>query len=488
MAKDLGTRIRNFVQARWKVILAVLGVLAIIFFVSLAAGGGAASPATELQTAVVVRGNLTATIGATGSVRAIQSATLIWQTSGTVDKVTVEVGEDVDQDQVLASLQLTSLPQNVILAQNDLQAADDALQDFYDSYGDLGIAQAQKTLADAQDALEAAQADYNNASHPGGQTNIDQAFANMVLAKDRLDKAREDYEPYANKPENNLTRANLLIRFTQAQQEYDSAVRVYNSYANPSNQTGIDVASAELALAKAQLAKAQRDYEKVLSGPTAQAQASAEARVAAAEATLKLATVEAPFAGTVTDAFSHEGDLVSAGVIAFQLDNLGHLLVDVDVSEVDINRVQIGQPATITLDAAPDTEYHGEVVAVAMAGAVDQGAVNFRVTVELSDADEFVRPGMTAGVNIVVTELQDVLLVPNRAVRIQDGKRVVYVLINGQLQPVAITLGASSETYSEVVGGDLQEGDTLVLNPPSFTFDPGQPPPQGVQNLFGGGQ
>jgi len=52
---------------------------------------------------------------------------------------------------------------------------------------------------------------------------------------------------------------------------------------------------------------------------------------------------------------------------------------------------------------------------------------------------------------------------------------------------VVITLGASSETVSEVLGGDLHEGDTIVLNPPSFTFEPGQPPPQGIQDLFGGG-
>jgi HlyD family secretion protein len=137
------------------------------------------------------------------------------------------------------------------------------------------------------------------------------------------------------------------------------------------------------------------------------------------------------------------------------------------------------------LDAAPEVEYHGEVIAVAMAGVVDQGAVNFRVTIELTDADEFVRPGMTAGVNVVVTQLEDVLLVPNRAVRALDGERVVYVLRAGTIVPVTIVLGASSDTYSEVVSGDLQEGDTIVLNPQISSFDPSQPP-RGGQFLTGG--
>ncbi|HEY6072379.1 MAG TPA: hypothetical protein VIV15_03050, partial [Anaerolineales bacterium] len=70
----------------------------------------------------------------------------------------------------------------------------------------------------------------------------------------------------------------------------------------------------------------------------------------------------------------------------------------------------------------------------------------------------------------------DVLLVPNRAVRVVDGQRVVYVLKNGQPETVEITLGASSAEVSEVVAGDLQEGDSIVLNPPT-QFESSGPPP-----------
>jgi len=61
------------------------------------------------------------------------------------------------------------------------------------------------------------------------------------------------------------------------------------------------------------------------------------------------------------------------------------------------------------------------------------------------------------------------------------------VLRDGQLVPVEVVIGASSETYSELVGGELGESDIIVLNPPSYTFEPGQPPPQGIQSLFGNG-
>ena len=70
---------------------------------------------------------------------------------------------------------------------------------------------------------------------------------------------------------------------------------------------------------------------------------------------------------------------------------------------------------------------------------------------------------MTAGVNIVVSEKTDILVVPNRAVRVLDGDRVVYVFKNGQVNPVVIELGSSSDLYSEILSGDLSEGDIIVL-------------------------
>ncbi len=475
MAKTFVQNLGEFVKYRWLLlVIAAIVVVAALFIVNRISTGRAAA-LSSLQTVVLERGGLTATIGATGSVRAVQSATLTWGTSGTVENVEVGIGDHVAADQVLANLKLNSLPQNVILAQVDLQDAQNAL--------DLDLAEKAKALAEAQDAVDQADRDLYNLTHPGKQVDIDQAFANMVLAKDKLDNARDDYEPYANKPENNLTRANYLLRFTEAQKEYDSAVRIYNAFTGTANATDTAVAQGQLSLAQGQLDIAQRDYDDAVAGlPN-----SSEARVAAAESALNLSHVEAPFDGVITDAFPMPGDQVTAGVVAFQLDDLSKLLVDVQVSEVDINRVQVGQDAVITFDAAPDKEYHGKVTGVALAGTIDSGVVNFRVTVELTDADEAVHPSMTAAVNIVVTQLQDVLLIPNRAVRVLDGQRVVYVLREGTLVPVEVQIGASSDIYSEFVSGDLQETDTIVLNPPSYTFEPGQPPPSGIRSLFGGG-
>jgi HlyD family secretion protein len=151
------------------------------------------------------------------------------------------------------------------------------------------------------------------------------------------------------------------------------------------------------------------------------------------------------------------------------------LLVDVQVSEVDINSIKADQPVTLSFDAILDKQYKGVVSQVAPVGTVLQGVVEFAVTVELTDADTAVKPGMTAAVNIVVDQITDTLLVPNRAVRVVNGQRVVYVLINDQLQSVDVTLGASSDSQSQVTDGNLQAGDQIVLNPPQDLFGSSSP-------------
>jgi HlyD family secretion protein len=148
----------------------------------------------------------------------------------------------------------------------------------------------------------------------------------------------------------------------------------------------------------------------------------------------------------------------------------------VEISEVDINSISIGQPVTLTFDAILGSEYHGEVLQVSPAGNTVQGVVNFTVTVRITDADAQVKPGMTAAVTITVKEIKDVVLVPNRAVRIVNSKKVVYVLQNGAPVQVEVQLGSSSDTMSVLSGGNLKEGDLIILNPPAVLDTSGGPP------------
>jgi HlyD family secretion protein len=486
----------------------------------------------SLQTTDVDFGTLTSTIGATGVVRSNQTAQLGWDTSGTVEDVGVQVGDMVSMDQMLAALSETSLPQSVILAQADLVSTQKALDDLMNTQlqqaqalqaievaeknledllnPELQQAQALQAIADAQQAVDYYERRVRNLQTSAGKADIDAAKAQVTLAKDALDKAQEKFDPYANKPETNLTRANFQAKLAEAQQQYDFAVRQLNALEGTAADTDIAVAVANLATSQAQLDEATRAYERIKDGPSEadvsllQAQldeaereyerikdgpdpddiAVAEARVAAAQATVNQAFIEAPFDGEITVVAVKPGDQVQPGTLAFRVDDLSHLLVDIDVSEVDINQIREGQQVTMSFDAIQATEYHGEVIEVAMVGDNIAGVVSFTVTVELNDPDEKVRPGMTSAVNIVIEQIDEALLIPNRAVRVVEGERVVYILQEGQLEPVQVTLGASSDLYSEVVDGELNAGDTVVLNPPSMLFQGG---PMGGGPRGGGG-
>jgi HlyD family secretion protein len=139
--------------------------------------------------------------------------------------------------------------------------------------------------------------------------------------------------------------------------------------------------------------------------------------------------------------------------------------LEVRISEIDINRIQPGQAVTIRLDAVPGKEYTGEVAEVPAVGDVANETVTFAVRIKIQAADSQVRPQMTGSAQVVLESLKDVLLVPARAIRFLDGQRVIYVLKNGKPEPAYVTLGASTAEEVQVLEGELQPGDTIVINP-----------------------
>ncbi|UCF60517.1 MAG: efflux RND transporter periplasmic adaptor subunit [Anaerolineaceae bacterium] len=430
----------------------------------------------DLQTVEASTGSLTGTVGATGTVRANQATILTFQTSGTVESVSIGMGDQVIVGDELARLKETSLSAQVIMAQADLVTAQRALDDLL--YSVQASAMAQRALAQAQDALD--DANYIRTVRQEGnrasQATLDATRADLILAERDVEQAQAMFDRVAGRPEDDPTRAFALSNLSAARQRRDSIQRNLNWYIGQPSETEQALLDADVALAEAQLTDALREWERVKDGPDPMDVAAAEARVAAAQATVELASVKAPFEGTITSVEVKPGGQVNPGTVAVGLADLSRLLVDVDISEVDINRVQVGQPVILNFDAVVDREFQGEVVEIGITGVVVQGVVNFKVTVELIDPDEAIKPGMTAAVNIIVSEIENVLLVPNRAVRLLDGERVVYVLEQGELEPVRIELGISSDTHSEVIGGELRDGDLIVLNPPSFLFEHGQGP------------
>jgi HlyD family secretion protein len=441
------------------------------------------------QTISVERGTLTATIGATGNVHAKQTAVLAWQNTGTIAILNVNPGGQIKAGDVLGSLVFAPLTQSTLAS--NLVTAQENLAELTSPEA---IANAKLAITKDQSDVINAQYGVNNLKYWQNNALIQDQYANVVIAKTNLDKAQSAYDDaHVGQYINNQDEAILYQALYKAQQAYDTAFNSYSAYSQHPTPRKIDEAQATLALAQANLSQ-DKVYLAALTDGSIPADATgtallklkqAQLAVQTAQKNLDAAQLTAPFTGTVTEVSGMLGDQVSPGNSAFRVDDLSHLLVDVQVSEVDINNVTVGQPATVTFDAVLGGEYHGKVVDVARVGTTEQSVVNFNVTVELTDPDTKVKPGMTASVTIAVQSLENVLLVPNRAVHLVNGQRIVYVLSNGQLSEVPVTLGASDDTKSVVVSGALSVGDALVLNPPA-NFTPGQRG-SGGGGMFGGG-
>ncbi len=532
-----------------------------------------------LQTTTLGRGNLSAVIGATGKVSANQSAYLFWQTSGTVAQVLVEPGDAVVAGELLATLEQTSLPAYALLAQAELIEAQRALDTLLNSTSQSAIASkaveeaeqalqdalnpeaaqalALTALADAQKTLQQTQEQYEILITPPARETVDQAYANMLLAEKKLADLQEQVErvrfkaehepanPWLSKKMFRRILEGLEFQLTQLQIRYDETVKKYDDLIEPPDSINVMVAEAalfaaqaqvndaeknwervkdgasraEIAVLEARLADARREFERVQSGPSQDDISIAQTRIAAAEATLKSLQIVAPFDGVITQVELQPGDQIDPGVLAFRLDDLTPLLVELSVSEVDINQIQPGQPVNVTFDALalPQTSthsaepYHGRVIEISPVGIAVLGSVNFTVRIELLDADERVKPGMTAEAEIITSELVDVLLVPNQAVRRLNDETVVFGFgdpAEGQLPlaspaaagplaglrnlarqdapagivPIPITLGENSDQYSQLLSGELQVGDVIILNPPAELT---QPPRLGARRIFG---
>lgn len=451
------------------IIIAVLAIGGVVGYTMVKNQQAAAS--TMFKTAVLERGDLTANVGATGTVCAYQSASLNWQTTGVVENLNVSIGDVISKDQVLADLKKTSLAQNIILAEADLYKAQDDLDDLMNS--NMPLAKAMVDLATAKQEVEDAQEKVDGISFNRATDNlIQQTSAKIDLQKKEVALAEDNYKRFAKRPDGDNDKAAAMLRLTTARDTLDLLIDQYNWYTGRPTEIDIEKYNSDLALAKAHEADAQREVERLSSGAPESDVFAIQARIDAAKSTLDMAKIIAPFGGTVTQIDAMPGDQITVGTFAIRVDDLSKMLIDLNISEVDVNALAVGQQVTVSIDAISGRSYTGIVSEISEFGTVSTTGVTFEVTVELQDQDEQVKPGMTAATSITVKSLTDVLYVQNRAVRTLDGAKVVYVLKDGVPTPVEIRLGSTADIYSEIVSGDLKEGDLIILNPPSASGNP----------------
>ena len=283
------------------------------------------------------------------------------------------------------------------------------------------------------------------------------------------------------------------------------AAQVRQSEANVANASaGLELAQANEARMKSLFAQeyvSRQEYEQ-----SKQALKSTLAQLALARAQLQKdqvnhgnTTIRSPVSGVVVDRVVDLGQTVAASfqtpVLIKIAQDLTEMRIDTSFAEADIGNIREGQKARFTVDAFPSRNFSGDVQQIRLNPTNLQNVVTYNVRVNVANPEHVLLPGMTAYVNIGVAKRADALLVPNAALRFKpadvaekkaengakpastatggpgdkkgkkrDGQSgTVYVLDGEELKALSVQLGITDNRNTEVVGGELKEGDRVVL-------------------------
>jgi HlyD family secretion protein len=361
----------------------------------------------------------------------------------------VDFNTKVTKGQLIARLDPASLQSKVDEAQANLDSAR------------ATAANAQAGIQKAQAAIQAA-----NATVAAAQANVVKAGVATQDAKIKGDR-----------------RVQLFKEGVLSQEDVDTAEATFHTAAADQ-----DAFTAQQRAAEDNTKVTQADLKVAGTQFTAnQAQVKQfEAALRSAQIDLAYTYIKAPVDGVVVSRNVDVGQTVAASLSAptlFQIaQDLTKMQVDTNVSEADVGRVRVGQPATFTVDAYPGRIFTGTVTSIRKAPINVQNVITYDAVVGVSNADLRLFPGMTANVKILVDQRPNVLRVLNAALRYHPvteslapaggkgaGKaaapeQAVSVMgANNKQRRVKITTGQSDGTYTEVTGGDLKDGDRVIV-------------------------
>lgn len=431
------------------------------------------SDAPSIQTAVARQGDMTIFTSGAGEITPATRLELGFQESGTLIELLVNVGSEVKAGQVIARLQTNnseaSIASSIASAELSVLTAEQNLDQLYASW-ELTAALALQDIAVAENNVEITQIALNRSKLTANQLTIDTEYADLILARNSLENAQKNFERYADKPEDNLDRANAQTKLSTAQYNYDVAIANYNAAVGTADELDILLAEADLGVARANLDVAQQSWEEVKDAPNANEVSLAKAQLTHAEAQLALALEKqifidlvAPIGGTILSIDASVGENVSSGAI-ITLADLQQPLLEIFVDETDLDKVAVGYEAEIIFDALPNELYSGHVIEVNPSLVTISNVNTVNALVEL---DDFSKPqtlpvGLNASVEIIGGRAIEAVIIPVEALReLSPDEYAVFVMENGEPKLRVVTVGLVDFTSAEILTG-LEPGDIIT--------------------------
>lgn len=420
----------------------------------------------EYRTATVEHGDIRVAISATGNPNAVVTVQVGSQVSGSVVALFADFNTKVEKGQLIARIDPAPFQARVDQAKANLEAAN------------AGVANAQAVMQQAQANILAVKS-----SLAAAQASVAKAKALSQDAKAKVDRRVIMVAQGADSKEDLET----------AQTTYQSSIADYTALQAQEQavEDNLKVAQAQLNVSKSMMNANQAQVN----------QASAALR--AAQLDLDHTRIVAPVDGVVVSRNVDVGQTVAASLSAPTLfliaQDLTKMQVDTNVSEADVGRIRVGQPATFTVDAYPGRTFSGQVTSIRKAPINVQNVITYDAVIGVSNPDLALFPGMTANVRILVNQRLNALRVPNAALRYHPAadtaggtksqrkgpstERAVWILAaDGKPRKVAVTTGETDGSFTEIVKGTLHDGDRLIVAALTKTSpaSAGAPGPSGV--------
>jgi len=438
--------------------------------------------------------------------------------------------EDVKNGKVLVELDSSSLEEQIATREIDFASSEAALTEAKEAY-DIQVKQNESDITAAELAVKFALLDFKKYLGESAAQKVIDAVGDDPNANFDMVSLLDDHDPNdpnslggaALQQLNNYQDAIILAtgNLEKMTDILEGTQKLYDAnYASELELKGAELdvrsrriqkKSAEEDLILYKLYDFQKESEKFLSDyyeanrqlARTKAQnrsklAQAKAKLRGAESTFRLrrdrleklkeqinaCVIKAPAPGLIVYGSSgdfmrgrtrviEEGGTVYERQKIIELPNLSQMIAEIDVHESAVDKVRPGQRAKIVVDAFPDQSFTGEVLKVAPLPDPQRGFLSpdmkvYKTQVSIEGFHDFLKPGMSTKVEILVEQLEDVLIVPIQVVARRDGKKVCYCLTSKGPEPREVQTGAFNDTFVQIIEG-LEVGDEVLLNPPLVT-------------------
>lgn len=175
--------------------------------------------------------------------------------------------------------------------------------------------------------------------------------------------------------------------------------------------------------------------------------------------------IYAPISGTISGMSLQEGTVIASSTTKIaNIKTMATPLISINLNEIDVPKVKVGNRGTVTLDAFPDKTYTGKVISIDLAGVVTSGVTTYPTIIKLDAAGQNLLSNMAVSATIITATKADILLVPLAAVQTNNGESTVRVLKKGKPVSTPVEIGLSSDTEVEIVSGLTEEDEVITGN------------------------